>query len=243
VKTLYLIRHGNTAVRKKGLPDVDRPLTHKGETRAKSMAKQLHKEKVKPELIISSPAERAVATAQIFAKELAYPIEDIQNRDLLYNSITPYGFINILRSIDDKIETVLLIGHNPTLSKFAAMLLPHFWHYLPKCGVVGIVFHKETWQKISRHTGNLVLYDYPAYMDKMVNTVRKELERKVADQIHTIFRELDEDAAKEMYLRVDMASKILVRHFVKIAKGYKEYVLKMHAEETEQKDAKKGIRQ
>ena len=106
---------------------------------------------VKPDLIITSPAERALATAKIFAKELAYSIQDIQNKDLLYNSITPYGFINILRSIDDKVETVLLIGHNPTLSKFAAMLLPHFWHYLPKCGIVGIEFQKETWQEIGRH--------------------------------------------------------------------------------------------
>jgi phosphohistidine phosphatase len=69
MKTLFLIRHAKSSWDDTALPDKDRPLDDRGKRDAPKVGKRLAKRDVKPDLILSSPARRALTTAQIIAKK------------------------------------------------------------------------------------------------------------------------------------------------------------------------------
>jgi phosphohistidine phosphatase SixA len=71
------------------LPDKDRPLSDRGRRDVPKMGKRLAKRDVKPDLILSSPARRALTTAEIIAKKLDYKRKDIVADDRLYAGAVP----------------------------------------------------------------------------------------------------------------------------------------------------------
>ena len=77
MKTLFLIRHAKSNWADAALPDKDRPLNDRGQRDAPKMGERLAKRAVKPDLILSSPATRALKTAEIIAKTLDYRRKDI----------------------------------------------------------------------------------------------------------------------------------------------------------------------
>src|SRR6202022_2048110 len=77
MKTLFLIRHAKSSWDDPALSDKDRPLGDRGRRDAPRMGKRLAKRNVTPDLILSSPARRALTTAEIFAKKLDYKRKDI----------------------------------------------------------------------------------------------------------------------------------------------------------------------
>lgn len=83
MKKLYFIRHGLSELNVQGLVAgrTETPLTNEGRRQAKA-AGQLAKTYA-IDLIVSSPLQRALETAQIIAKELAYPEQNILINDLL----------------------------------------------------------------------------------------------------------------------------------------------------------------
>ena len=78
MKTLYIVRHAKAQEAQPGLADFDRKLTHRGEDQAEQVSKILHKHSAKIDVILASPAARALATAQIIAHGIHYPINQIQ---------------------------------------------------------------------------------------------------------------------------------------------------------------------
>src|SRR5437899_10475758 len=84
MKTLFLVRHAKSSWDDTALPDKDRPLNDRGKRDAPKMGERLAKRDVKPDLILSSPARRALTTAEIIAKKLDYKRKDIVADDRLY---------------------------------------------------------------------------------------------------------------------------------------------------------------
>ena len=72
MKTLFLVRHAKSSRDDPSLPDRDRPLDDRGKRDAPTMGKRLAKRDVKPDLLLSSPALRALTTAQLMAEEVGY---------------------------------------------------------------------------------------------------------------------------------------------------------------------------
>ena len=70
MKTLFLVRHAKSSRDDTAMPDKDRPLNDRGKRDAPKMGERLAKRDVKPNLILSSPARRALKTAEIIAKKL-----------------------------------------------------------------------------------------------------------------------------------------------------------------------------
>ena len=91
MKMLFLVRHAKSSWDDTALPDKDRPLDDRGKRDAPKMGKRLAKRDVKPDLILSSPAKRALTTAEIIAKKLDYKLKDIVVDDRLYA-----GAVNVL---------------------------------------------------------------------------------------------------------------------------------------------------
>jgi phosphohistidine phosphatase len=112
---LILWRHAEAEEGDGSLPDHKRRLTPRGEKQAKRMAVWLNKQLPKKARILVSPTERTQQTAH--ALELGYEIEDrISVGTTTLEHIEAAGW-------PDKEGTVLLIGHQPTLGRLAALLL------------------------------------------------------------------------------------------------------------------------
>jgi phosphohistidine phosphatase len=159
MKTLYLIRHAKSDQTILG-PDFDRPLNERGLKDAPKMAERLLKRKVHPDLIISSPANRALTTALTFAKTLDYKSKNVIKEERIYEASTS-ALLNVINNIDDKHNVVFMFGHNPGITNTINYLSNSQLDNLPTCGIVKIDFEFDSWKLISTGTGSAGYLDYP----------------------------------------------------------------------------------
>ena len=159
MKTLFLIRHAKSSWDDTALPDKDRPLGDRGRRDAPKMGKRLAKRDVKPDLILSSPARRALTTAEIVAKKLDYKLKDIVVDDRLYAGAV-HDLLNVIHKIGDKLERVMLFGHNPELTELAHRLSSEITH-MPTCAVAEFTFNAMSWSNIGKAKLAKVALDYP----------------------------------------------------------------------------------
>ena len=117
---LYLLRHGK-ALDKEHFEgaDADRPLSKKGQKRTREVFEQLTEHKVKPEAILTSPLKRAVETAEIAKEIFKAPIEKVA---ALAAGVKPGDAAAALASFSKEYDILMVVGHEPDLSRFAAWL-------------------------------------------------------------------------------------------------------------------------
>ena len=159
MKTLFLIRHAKSSWDVTALPDKDRPLSDRGKRDAPKMGKRLAKRDAKPDLILSSPARRALTTAEIIAKKLDYKRKNIAVEDRLYSRAVD-DLLNVVQKLSDKVERVMLFGHNPELTEFAHRLSSEISH-MPTCAVAEFMFSAKSWSNIGKAKLAKVALDYP----------------------------------------------------------------------------------
>ena len=159
MKTLFLIRHAKSSWGDTALPDKDRPLNDRGRRDAPKMGERLAKRDVKPDLILSSPAMRALTTAEIIAKKLDYRRKDIVVDDRLY-AVGADELLDVIHKLGDKLERVMLFGHNPELTELAHRLSSKITH-MPTCAVAEFTFDAKSWSKIGKVKPANVTLDYP----------------------------------------------------------------------------------
>jgi len=160
MKHILLTRHAKSDWHNPDLEDIDRPLNKRGLRDAPMMGQRLQKRKVQPESIITSPAVRAMTTAVLLAKELAYPSDKILSNDKIYSATTEQ-LIDIIRNFDNSKDWIMLIGHNPCMSQLASVLLGDFAQDMPTCSIYALEFKVDDWQAIGPHAAGLVFFDYP----------------------------------------------------------------------------------
>ncbi|MDC7125226.1 MAG: histidine phosphatase family protein [Spirochaetales bacterium] len=150
---ITLIRH-SSAVHDNSFDDFKRELSSKGIEKAKKNAQAVKEQGWVPDLIISSPADRAIQTAQIFLKpfEDKFNEEDIIQIKSLYLP-TPDDILNCIRSIDDSYSDVFIFSHNNGISWAAQQLCNNQNIIMPTCSAVRIKFDKESWTNIDFGTG------------------------------------------------------------------------------------------
>ncbi len=160
MKTLLIVRHAKSSWSHSELSDFDRPLNSRGNHDAPLMGKAIRQHGIEPDLIVSSPAKRAITTAKFIARELNYEEAKIfEDRDI-YGSGPKY-ILKLLSKTDDSHDTVMLVGHNPDLTYISAILSGKQFMNVPTCGVVCIDFDFDKWELIDGRKGNLRFFDYP----------------------------------------------------------------------------------
>ena len=102
--------------------DADRPLIPKGERRLRSVAAAMKKLELSFDLILSSPFVRAKQTAEIVASELKLK-KRIEFFDGLVPGGNPKALIHALNELNPAPENVLLVGHEPYLSRLISLLV------------------------------------------------------------------------------------------------------------------------
>src|SRR5215471_13645034 len=121
MKTLFLVRHAKSSRDDPALPDKERPLNDRGLRDAPRMGERLANQDVRPDLIMSSPAARALATAELIAKKLDYKRKDIVVDERLYAAHAD-ELLEIVQELSDRLKDVMLFGHNPELTELANRL-------------------------------------------------------------------------------------------------------------------------
>jgi phosphohistidine phosphatase len=159
MKTLYIVRHAKSSWDFPELPDEERPLLKKGEKRTEKIANFLLEKKVSVDHIISSHAVRALDTAKIIAYTLHYPEEDIAISGIVYHASSDQLY-DLFFELSDDIESLMIVGHNPTFTNFANHFLNKEIDWLPTSGVVSINFKTDQWTQVplAKRKTNFIIF-------------------------------------------------------------------------------------
>lgn len=148
MKTLFLVRHAKTSWDDASLPDPERPLEERGRRDAAKMGKRMAKHAAKPDLIMSSPALRALATTEILARRLNYKRKHIVVSERLYGTQVD-DLLAVIQKFGDKRKRLMLVGHNPELTELALQLSGKIG-LMPTCAIAEFRFAVKSWSKIGR---------------------------------------------------------------------------------------------
>jgi phosphohistidine phosphatase len=147
MKYLYIVRHAKSSWDHSGLADHERPLLEKGKKRTKLIIDYLLENKVEVDLIISSHAVRARETARFIGNALHYPEDKIQISTAIYHGDIN-GLINLFFDLSDDVNSLMMVGHNPTFTSFANYFLEKSIDWLPTSGIVCIEFEADKWEDV-----------------------------------------------------------------------------------------------
>lgn len=147
MRNLFLVRHAKSSWDHPGLRDFDRPLNSRGQHDAPRMAQMLKNLGIQPDLLVSSPANRALTTARFFAKALGVPEADLVKNQEIYEAY-PTVILRIISALPDTAQTVFLFGHNPTFTDVANKFTENFIDNIPTCGVVHIQSSAASWAEV-----------------------------------------------------------------------------------------------
>ena len=160
MKTLYLLRHAKSSWSFDELSDQERPLNDRGRDDAPHMGQALAKRRICPDLVVSSPAVRAMSTAVLVARELQYPHDKIVVDPGIYGAEVE-DLLAIIKGLPDATGSVLLVGHNPTITATANELSPSVLNEMPTAAVVCLKFQCDKWTDVSKANAEFYFYDYP----------------------------------------------------------------------------------
>ena len=110
-----------------------------------------------PNLIIASSAIRAQFTAQIIAEQIKYPYEEIHEDPDVYEASVRI-LLRLINDLDVNCQSVLIVGHNPSVSYLAELLTGEAIGTMETGSFVEIHFPMDSWKEVSQNTGKLIQY-------------------------------------------------------------------------------------
>jgi|DewCreStandDraft_4_1066084.scaffolds.fasta_scaffold162234_1 phosphohistidine phosphatase len=163
MKIVYLIRHAKSSWEDPTLPDELRPILPKGVKKTKKISDYLFENNFFPDIIISSHAKRAIETANLVAKKLKYPESKINIEEKIYHNGID-GYFETIYSTPELFESIMIFGHNPTITNFANYFLKNLDDYIPTSGLIILKFDTNKWTDIA----NADLLDYKCIYPKQL---------------------------------------------------------------------------
>ncbi len=160
MKTLFLVRHAKSSWKDVSLPDALRPLSKRGRRDAPMMGRRLADRGVEVELIVTSPATRAVATAEALAEELSVPWDEVVADDRLYDADAE-DILTVIEEQDEWIDSLMVIGHNPALTSLANYVGRADLDNVPTTGVVELQYDVSRWSEMASARPKEIVFDYP----------------------------------------------------------------------------------
>ena len=162
-RTLVLLRHAK-AERPGDLPDFDRRLTTVGQSDADAAGAWLADERLRPDLVLCSPAARTRQTWQGVSIALAQALPGMRAPEVRYPDGLYAGgrteLFDLLRSVSDEVPTVLVVGHNPTVSDVSLLLIPDEQYDGKEVGLAtsGLAVHRTeaSWSEVEPGSMRLI---------------------------------------------------------------------------------------
>jgi phosphohistidine phosphatase len=159
-KHLFIVRHGSSPGSHNGIYDIDRTLNDQGIIDSLVMSMRLSNKENLPDKILSSPAIRALHSAAIFARTFKYLVNDITINDEIYLADKNI-MLNIIKETDNKVQSLMIFGHNPTFTDLANHFLKDKINNMPPSGIIGLKFELESWSNIDRMKVVSSFFDHP----------------------------------------------------------------------------------
>ena len=116
MKTLCLLRHAKSDWSDTSIDDFARPLSRRGKRARTVIARHVSGWQI--DLVVCSPAKRATATAKPLIEVLGYAV---RYDDAIYAADAD-DLLALTRRLPEEVSSAMLIGHNPSMEEFTAML-------------------------------------------------------------------------------------------------------------------------
>ena len=152
MKTLYILRHAKSSWDNTDLSDFERPLNERGFKAAPLMGGVMRTNKFAPDLILSSPAERAKETTML-VKEAAGIESEIKYDERIYEA-SPVRLLEVVGEQNERIESILLVGHNPGLEGLIKLLTGKP-EPMPTAALAVVDLDAGKWSEINSVSGSL----------------------------------------------------------------------------------------
>jgi phosphohistidine phosphatase len=214
MKTIYLVRHGKAISRDLDIPDFERSLMDKGEKNSVKMAQWLKDKDLTADLFISSPASRALETAKIFAKVFTYPEDKILLEKGIYDDIDSKSFFTFLKKIDDQYNSVIVFGHEPTISGFVSDLVPEFSAGMSKSGIAGITLPIKKWSDVKPGIGILKLLLSPGKSSKARIAFSQVIQKRLEQQAFQFLESVDPETAAKIRTFIKKSNAEITKKFM-----------------------------
>lgn len=154
MKTLLIVRHAKSSWKDQQAQDHDRPLNKRGKRDAPRIGQLLQDRGLRPDLILSSTAKRARKTAAMIARQCGY--QGIVKLDGSLYLAPPDAYITVVHQVDDQFRCVLVVGHNPGLEQWLALLTGQAVR-MPTATLARLELELSSWQELnSRSHARLV---------------------------------------------------------------------------------------
>lgn len=113
VKHVYLLRHAEAA---NATSDKARTLTEKGHVDAEALGRYMKSTELVPDVVLCSSAARTRQTLEGIQKTLEHL--SVKELDLLYSGSAD-DYLHLLNEMDDSVQKILIVGHNPSIYSLA----------------------------------------------------------------------------------------------------------------------------
>jgi phosphohistidine phosphatase len=154
MKKLLIVRHAKSD-QSLGVQDYERPLNNRGKSNSPEMGIELKRRNLTPDMIVASPAKRSRQTVEFMLDNLGYKKDVIWNENLYFGDTTDY--LEIIRSMPDEAETLMVAGHNPNIEKLTSLLSrnPEADILMKTCAVSHFTCPVERWQDLEPGANHL----------------------------------------------------------------------------------------
>ena len=160
-KDLYLIRHAMANEKESGQKDIDRFLASDGIQTATKTGHYFKQEGIQPDIIMTSPAVRALATATLIAEQLKHNTDQVHVNDELYEA-SVRTLLQVVNRLKDDWSRVFLVTHNPSVSYLAEYITHAEVGSIVPSGYAHIRIPADGWAQVSEANGELVEYKDPS---------------------------------------------------------------------------------
>jgi phosphohistidine phosphatase len=160
MKKLYIARHAKSSWKNPDLSDFERPLNKRGKRNAPFMGELLKGMAIMPNLVVSSPAERAKTTAFTVSEIIGYNFDKVKFNESIYESGL-FTLKEIVSNFSDEFESVMIFGHNPGFTSLNNFLSNKYIDNIPTSGIVCLELQIDSWKNLSEKCGKQVFYEYP----------------------------------------------------------------------------------
>lgn len=145
MKTLVLMRHAKSDWGAQYDSDFQRPLNARGLRDAPVMAAFLAQHNLLPEMVVTSPAQRARATADYVAREDMFLGELIEDNRIYLASAAM--LLDVIYDLPEANERIMLVGHNPGMEDLIASLGGGAVR-MPTAAIASLRLYADTWADV-----------------------------------------------------------------------------------------------
>jgi phosphohistidine phosphatase len=152
MKTLLLLRHAKSSWDDPSQRDFDRPLNGRGLKAAPLIGKFIRRQKIEPDLALSSPAKRAKQTTTLVLESAKITVE-LRYDERIYEASVA-RLLEVISRIEEQANLVLIVGHNPGMEELLLGLTGEA-RRMPTAALARIALNIEKWNEVRERSGRL----------------------------------------------------------------------------------------